>query len=221
MKNNCDSRYKFSSCWGYGSHEHWKDILRSFKIEKVLEIGSFEGHTVCFISEIIPKCDFHCIDTWQGDKMLSKQFNFKTIEKNFDNNITLAKKNNPNHEFFKYKKKSYKQLSEFISEGKEEYFDLIYIDGAHDSQNVLFDSVCAFKLLKDSGIMIFDDYLWKGEDGNILKTPKLAIDSFVNIFSDKIYIIRKHLYQLYLIKTGNKSLNKFYNQKIKKIYNVV
>ena len=67
--------------------------------------------------------------------MLSKQFDFKTIEKNFDNNIFLAKKNNPNHNFFKYKKKSYKQLSKFVSEGKEGYFDLIYIDGAHDSQN--------------------------------------------------------------------------------------
>ena len=78
---------------------------------------------------------------------------------------------------------------------------------------VLFDSdICAFKLLKEGGIMIFDDYLWKGEDGNILKTPNIAIDSFVNIFSVKIYIIRKHLYQLYLIKTENKELDKFYNQ---------
>ena len=69
--------------------------------------------------------------------------------------------------------------------------------------------------------MIFDDYLWKGEDGNILKTPKLAIDSFVNIFSDKIYIIRKHLYQLYLIKTENKELDKFFTIKIvKKLFNL-
>ena len=81
--------------------------------------------------------------------MLSKQFDFKTIEKNFDNNIFLAKKNNPNH--FLNTKKSYKQLSKFVSEGKEGYFDLIYIDGAHFrlSECFLFDSVYAFKLFKE------------------------------------------------------------------------
>ena len=42
---------------------------------------------------------------------------------------------------------------------KKNIFDLIYIDGAHDSQNVLFHADCPFKLVKEGGIIIFDDYL--------------------------------------------------------------
>ena len=61
--------------------------------------------------------------------------------------------------FFKYKNESYKLLSQFISEGKENFFDLIYIDGMHYSQNVLFDAVSSFKLAKEGGVIIFDDYL--------------------------------------------------------------
>ena len=79
-------------------------FYKHLKLKRVLEIGSFEGQTICFISEILTKCDFHCIDSWQGDEMLSKQFDFKTIEKNLIIISFLQKKNNPNHNFFKYKK---------------------------------------------------------------------------------------------------------------------
>lgn len=194
--------YRFSNCWNHSVQENWKNILLTFKIDKVLEIGSFEGQSICYISEFLPKCEFHCIDTWNGDKILKKKFDFKLIEENFDYNTNLAKIKNPKHNFFKYKQQSYKQLSNFISQGKEGYFDFIYVDGAHDSQNVLFDAICSFKLLKDGGLLIFDDYLWKcPNNNNLLDSPKFAIDSFVNTFSDKLYVIRKNLYQLYLIKT--------------------
>ena len=79
----------------------------------------------------------------------------------FDKNIKLANEIKPNVNFFKYKNESYKQLSQFIAQGKENFFDLIYIDGAHDSQNVLFDAVISFKLVKKGGVIIFDDYSWK------------------------------------------------------------
>ena len=51
--------------------------------------------------------------------------------------------------------------------------------------------------------MIFDDYLWESNDKNIINSPKFAIDSFVNIFQNKVYVIRHFLYQLYVIKLSN------------------
>ena len=88
-----------------------------------------------------------------------------------------------------------------LKDGLENYFDLIYVDGAHDSKNVIIDAILSYKLVKQDGIIIFDDYLWKTKDKNLLKSPKFAIDSFVNIFYDKLYIIRHTLNQLYVIKT--------------------
>ena len=40
------------------------------------------------------------------------------------------------------------------------YYDFIYIDGDHTNEGVFIDSVLSFPLLKNGGIIIFDDYLW-------------------------------------------------------------
>ena len=42
-------------------------------------------------------------------------------------------------------------------------------------------------LLNDSGIMIFDDYLWG--DINSSTAPKIAVDSFISCFKDYIEVI--------------------------------
>jgi hypothetical protein len=46
----------------------------------------------------------------------------------------------------------------------------------------------AWPLLKKSGFMVFDDYLWKPPGFKLLDRPKLAIDSFVNIFEDELVV---------------------------------
>ena len=196
--------FNFNTNWHSIVEKNLDPIFEKFSIQKILEIGSFEGQSACYFSKKIAYGQIHCLDTWKGDDDLrEKNIDFKIIEKNFDKNIKLANEINPKVNFFKYKSESYKKLSEFITQGKENYFDLIYIDGAHDSQNVLFDAVSSFKLVKEGGIIIFDDYLWESEDKNIINSPKFAIDSFVNIFSNKIYVIRHFLYQLYIIKKSN------------------
>ena len=39
-------------------------------------------------------------------------------------------------------------------------FDVIYVDGSHFADDVLTDGINAWRLLKQGGIMIFDDLLW-------------------------------------------------------------
>ncbi|MEM8804226.1 MAG: class I SAM-dependent methyltransferase [Pseudomonadota bacterium] len=51
-------------------------------------------------------------------------------------------------------------LSKLIREGKGEFFDVIYIDGAH---TYLHDALAFFmcdRLLKVGGILVFDDWYW-------------------------------------------------------------
>ncbi len=196
--------FNFNTNWHSIVQKNLDPIFEKFSIKKILEIGSFEGQSACYFSEKLSQGEIHCLDTWKGDDDLRAQnIDFKIIEKNFDENIKVAKEMKPSVNFFKYKNESYKQLSEFIAQGKENFFDLIYIDGAHDSQNVLFDALSSFKLAKEGGVIIFDDYLWESKDKNIINSPKFAIDSFVNIFSNKVYVIRHFLYQLYVIKQSN------------------
>ena len=48
-------------------------------------------------------------------------------------------------------------------------------------------------MLKTNGLLIFDDYQW-GKSENLIGTtltPKLAIDSFVDCFSDYLEVIHK------------------------------
>jgi len=47
---------------------------------------------------------------------------------------------------------------EMIVKKERELFDFIYIDGCHDARIVSRDANSSWELLKEGGIMIFDDY---------------------------------------------------------------
>jgi SAM-dependent methyltransferase len=90
-----------------------------------------------------------------------------------------------------------------------ESFDLIYIDGSHTADDVLADSVLSWQLLKDGGILIFDDYAWAGGDfntGPVPPAPELlpavAIDAFVASYRYEIETLHAG-YQLMVRKTPN------------------
>jgi hypothetical protein len=65
----------------------------------------------------------------------------------------------------------------------------------------------AFRLLKVGGMMVFDDYLWTFGFrfyGSTLRTPKPAIDAFVNTYYDKLRLVHGiPAYQFYAVKTSN------------------
>lgn len=56
-------------------------------------------------------------------------------------------------------------------------YDIIYIDGSHHSGDVLEDAVLSWRLLKEGGILIFDDYL-------LHPGIKGAIDAFYDLFAE-------------------------------------
>lgn len=61
-------------------------------------------------------------------------------------------------------------------------YDVVYIDGDHTPFGVLRDAVMAWELLKDDGIIIFDDYLLKDKFSN----PKPGIDAFLSVVKHKL-----------------------------------
>ena len=67
-------------------------------------------------------------------------------------------------------------------------FDFIYVDGSHQAPDVLCDAVMAWRVLRDGGVMVFDDYLW-GDPRMPLHRPKVAIDAFMNIFAAELIVL--------------------------------
>jgi hypothetical protein len=56
---------------------------------------------------------------------------------------------------------------------------------------VMSDAVLAWKLLKENGIMIFDDYEWDYYEEEY-NNPRIAIDGFLRFYHSQIEVIYKH-----------------------------
>lgn len=180
----------------------WQAMLDQVTPTKILEVGSYEGRSACWLIARCPNVSITCVDTWEGGVDLTPEM-MRGVEERFDRNTAEALQRSGTAHLIKCKMPSHKALPIFIAD--ERTFDFIYIDGSHTAPNVLTDAVDAFRLLRVGGIMVFDDYVWHMEpDGqqDLLNMPKPAIDAFVNINQRKLKLLHISS-QLSLIKTGN------------------
>lgn len=210
---NC-STYEFTNNWFEGSvKEIWNSLILQINPTRILEIGSYEGASTCYLIEKLAASKdikLHCVDTWEGGIEHKEggfvETNMSAVEKRFHNNTKLATSNVNNAvELIIHKGLSVIELSKLIAQGKQEYFDFIYVDGSHQAPDVLCDAILSFQLLKNGGVIAFDDYLWQeklpyGIDP--IRCPKPAIDAFTNIYCRKIRVISAPLRQLYVQKIG-------------------
>ena len=98
-------------------------------------------------------------------------------------------------------------MIELLVKGEAGKFDFIYVDGSHEAPDVLFDAILAHKLVKNNGIIAFDDYLWSPEENgkqNHYHLVKPAVDAYVNIYQQKLRILQMlPVYQLYIQKLSD------------------
>lgn len=206
------SEYEFSNQWFENTAKRvWDNLIPKINPTRILEIGSFEGKSTCYLIDMLAQkkqIEIYCVDSWEGgfehQKGQNAEANLPLVEKRFRHNTQLAIKNAKNDvELVIHKGWSDAVLSKLIAEEKQNYFDFIYVDGSHCAPDVLCDAVLGFRLLKKNGFMFFDDYLWSNQQPlklDPIQCPKLAIDAFTNIYARKIIIIRAILYQLYIQK---------------------
>ncbi len=198
---NIDPIFEFTRDWFSIYTPSWDRIIGQEKPQKILEIGSFEGRSACYLIE---KCaaivdgviSITCVDTWEGSiehqPGAAAAAIMGDVERRFDHNTRLAltKAGKP-VALRKIKQNSRDALAGLIASGALESFDLIYIDGSHEAPDVLLDATMAFPLLRVGGTMIFDDYLWSMQRPgaqDVLLMPKPAIDAFMNIYQRKMLI---------------------------------
>ena len=154
-----------------------------------LEIGAFEGRSTCWLLEngLDTKGSIICIDPYSAE-------GFDKIEGRFWSNTNLAKKSS-GQTVSLFKTTSYKALAEMI--GYKYVFDFVYVDGSHAPDVALTDACMAWGLLKQGGVMLFDDYLYPHEP------TKLGIDAFLAGFEGQYEIILNN-YQLAVQKNERK-----------------
>ena len=151
----------------------------------IIEIGSYQGQSTCyFLNNFMKnsKSKLYSLDTFEGSIDIKAS---KTLFDIFKHNIKITKKDN---QVIIKKKKSFYGLSELIKDNIKA--DIIYIDGSHLACDVLSDLVLSWQCCKVGGIIICDDYLWFYDKEKSFQQPKIAIDGFINVYFDKISIIR-------------------------------
>jgi predicted O-methyltransferase YrrM len=206
------SPYDFTNNWFESlAKVVWELFIPQINPTRILEIGSYEGASTCYLIKKLADSkdiELHCVDTWQGGVEHQEggggETDMSAVEKRFHHNTKTAISEVKHAvQLVIHKEHSDIALSKLIAEGKQNYFDFIYVDGSHQAPDVLCDAILSFRLLKIDGVIAFDDYLWQeklpyGTDP--IRCPKFAIDAFTNIYCRKIKVISAPLYQLYIQK---------------------
>lgn len=209
MTEQCGD-YIFESDWFSHNIPSLNSIFDSLKPQRILEIGSFEGRSTLFFmqkaSEYHDYVEIHCVDSWEGGLEHQGVWDMNNVEYRFEHNMRLATSHYPNTSITKYKSYSHPKMMEMLVQGKNGYFDFIYIDGSHEAPDVLLDALLAHRLVRVGGVIAFDDYLWSPKpwaeaDHYLLVKP--AVDHYVNSYQRKVFVLQQlPTYQLYVMKTA-------------------
>ena len=168
----------FSADWFSNNIPVWERLfapLRGQPNLQILEIGSFEGRSACWLLEYIltgEGASLDCVDTFMGS--------METAASGIDT-AGLLECFKENTRPWEARVTAHIGLSEAVLPALDKLFDVIYIDGSHTAKDTLTDAVMAWRLLKVGGLMIFDDYEWKLYAEEELN-PKLGIDTFLNSY---------------------------------------
>ena len=145
----------------------------------ILEIGSAEGQSAIFWLNFFPDCKLTCIDWFQG----SEEHEFQSdspfvigLESRFDANTAEY-----GERVRKLAMHSARGLGQLVEESLR--FDLIYVDGAHERDAVMADTLLCWQMLRTDGIIIWDDYEIDRAEEN---TPKKAVDTFLQWHADEL-----------------------------------
>jgi len=190
--------YQFTQDWFSNNILVWEQHLLPLagRNLRVLEIGSWEGRSTCWLLDYIlthELAQITCVDTFQGSAEHSA-FDadyVQSVEARFDANIA---KTGMSQKVQKQVGSSQEKLRSLPLNS----YDLLYIDGSHVASDVLEDALLGWRLVKAGGLIVFDDYGFSF-DSNTQHNPKAGIDAFLTIFRDKIKVTHKS-YQVFVEK---------------------
>jgi tetratricopeptide (TPR) repeat protein/capsular polysaccharide biosynthesis protein len=181
--------YQFTQDWFTHNIPIWKRHLQKLAgipEFKVVEIGSFQGMSACWLLDNIlthPTAQITCIDLY-----FQAQFKGNIAKTGVADQVIVLE--------------GYSQ--ELLVTLNDECYDIAYIDGCHKPTSALQDAILSWRLVKVGGFMIFDDYEFTFPDSPEHDT-KIGIDLFLEMFASQLELVHKG-YQLIVKKTDNQNL---------------
>ena len=120
------------------------------------------------------------IDLWDVPNKNSEalEVDFSEVERRFDKNLS-------EFDFLKIKSDSVVSMRQLAKQNRK--FDIIYIDGSHNGEDILSDAIESFKLVNLNGIIILDDIV--NINDKIKKQSFEGFNSFLKFSKNKIKLI--------------------------------
>lgn len=136
----------------------WKPVLKEEdRPINYLEIGVFSGQNVISVAKSFakhPDSKLYCVDPWTD---YDEYPEYKGIINNVYNEFIK----NMNNEGIMNKLSIHRDFSQnVVPKFEDEFFDIAYIDGNHETEFVYNDGVMTLPKVKSGGYIIFDDYDW-------------------------------------------------------------
>jgi hypothetical protein len=186
--------------WGdcYSLADEWFPYIPLFEFNtrpiRYLEIGVHKGcnaKSVALTYALHKDSRIYCVDPWQDYKDFSQYrgrqaFLFSV----FSANIQLLSKVHRN-KFVVRRGFSSAEVVKF----PDGYFDVIYVDGNHESPYALEDAVLSFRRLRIGGFIVLDDYDWA--------STRLGVDAFIAAYRQYITVIGASKSQIFLKKESD------------------
>lgn len=176
------SEKKLTNTWFLNNLEVFNYFIsqKSLKSFRYLEIGCYEGLSSYYVLSEYSNASATLIDLWRKPNSNSHPLsnNFSEVEKNFDFNLSEFK-------FKKIKNDSVIAMRNLFEQGKK--FDFIYIDGSHNGEDILSDAIESYKILENSGIIFFDDFL-QHDDSRLIQSYE-GIEKFLSLYKNYIQIL--------------------------------
>jgi SAM-dependent methyltransferase len=182
------NQYVFSDKWDWFTRNipAWERFLEPYCAKpglNYLEVGVFEGRSLIWMLENIltnPSARATAIDLFGDFADLPAD----SIKTHFLENVRRAGAEQKVRIVSGYSQIELRRLP-LAS------YDIIYIDGSHNGDDVLEDTLLAWRLLKEGGTLIFDDYAYPGVE--------FPVNAFLQLFGHHFEIIHRG-YQLFLRK---------------------
>jgi predicted O-methyltransferase YrrM len=177
-------RAAFSQDWVTTRFSSWRPILEELdsRPSQILEIGSFEGMSACYLLWRLPGAHITCVDPFIGTPEQAG-LDTRGLEEIFDANIALIDSSRVR----KLVGDSGHRLLDLAAEDAR--FDLVYVDGSHFGLDVLVDASLSWQLLAIDGVIVFDDYRWRYLGDDPLLRPGKAIDAFREVIEGKYELL--------------------------------
>jgi GR25 family glycosyltransferase involved in LPS biosynthesis len=158
--------YVFSEDWFSGNIPTWKSMFKFMGWNNktqlsMLEIGAYEGRSTTWLIDNMmdnQNSILVSVDTFEGSEEHTLDQRSNLFER-YKSNIVVSKwpeKVRP------IRADSKIVLSQMLTTSSK--FDFIYVDGSHETLDVIIDGILAWQLLKPNGLIAFDDVMWDQKD---------------------------------------------------------